>query len=169
MSPPFDSIDVLLGSILVRIEKNETDVNELHMKQREIATKNDQFTLHTEDFKTRIRTLETHHQLIYDSHHDVSRKVEMMESKLDELKSNLTKVVEGQLQILNSNAATREEFGALLASQGKQHNEKMKRLRSVFYLGGGLLFIISELYARHVGNQTIIDSVFKFISGNQLQ
>lgn len=167
MSPPFDSVDVVLGSIIVRLEKNEIDINELHSKQRESATKADQLFLHNDDFKSRIRTLENHHQSIFDSHHDVSKKVEMMEAKLDDLRINLTKVVEGQMQILNANATTREEFGSVLASQNKQHTEKMKRLRSVFYIGGGLLFIVSELYARHSGNATIMDSVFKFVTGAQ--
>lgn len=165
MSPPFDSVDVVLGSIITRMDKSENDINELHVKQREAATRVDQLLLHADDFKGRIRNLENHHQTIFDSHNSVTAKVEMMEAKLDDLRSNLTKVIEGQMQIINSNAATREEFGAVLAKQGSQHLERMKRLRHIIYIGGAFLLVIINWWASHTGQQTLIDTVFKFISG----
>ena len=169
MAPPFDNIDVVLGSIMTRMNKSETDINELHSKQREAATRVDQLTLHAEDFKGRIRNLENHHQTIFDSHNGVVAKVEMMEAKLDDLRSNLTKVIEGQMQIINSNAATREEFGAVLAKQGSQHLEKMKRLRHAIYIGGGILLIAAQWWASRTGQTTLLDSVFKFVSGGAAQ
>ena len=165
MSPPFDSVDVVLGSIMVRMDKSENDINELHVKQREAATRVDHLHLYAEDFKGRVRILEAHQQSIFDSHSNVSAKVEMMEAKLDDLRSNLTKVIEGQMQIINSNAATREEFGAVLAKQGSQHLEKMKRLRHLIYIGGGALLILAQWWASRTGQQTLLDSVLKFVTG----
>ena len=164
MSPPFDSVDVVLGSILTRMDKSENDINELHSKQREAATRTDQLTLYADDFKWRIRNLENHHQTIFDSHYGVVAKVEMMEDKLDELKSNLTKVIEGQMQIISSNAATLEKFQAVLATQGTQHTARMKILGRVLYIGGPVLFLLVNAWAVYTGQQTMIKSVFKFLS-----
>ena len=163
MSPPFDSIDVIVGSIVSRLEKSEGDINELHKKQRLMNTQADQLLLHSEDFRNRLRVLEAHDQSIFDSHHDVSKRVEMMESKLDDMKSNVTKIVEGQMQILNSNISTREEFSSLLTAQSKQHLDRMKRIRQVIYIGGGFLIVLTHIWSAHTGQNTIIDSVLKFI------
>lgn len=163
MSPPFDSIDVIVGSIVSRLEKSEGDINELHKKQRLMNTQADQLLLHSEDFRNRLRVLEAHDQSIFDSHHDVSKRVEMMESKLDDMKSNVTKIVEGQMQILNSNMSTREEFSSLLTAQSKQHLDRMKRIRQVIYIGGGFLIVLTHIWSAHTGQNTIIDSVLKFI------
>ena len=179
MAPPFDSVDVIIGSIVSRLEKDETDINELHTKQREAATKLDQLFLHADDIKNRVRVLEAHDQSIFDSHHDVSKRVEMMESKVDDMRSNLSRVLEGQMQILNSNIATREEFNNVLTTQAVQHNEKikaqssqhlekMKRLRHIIYLGGAGLIIVIQWWASHTGQQTLIDSVLKFVVGGTL-
>lgn len=164
MSPPYDSIDVVIGSIVNRLDKSETDVNELHQKHRILLTKADQIELQTDDFKNRLRILEAHDQSIFDSHHDVSRKVEMMEDKLDDLKSNVTKIVEGQMQILNSNMSTREEFGALIAAQSKQHLERMKRIRHIIYIGGGMFFVLMQLWMSYTGQSTIFETVLSFIT-----
>lgn len=163
MSPPFDSIDVIVGSIVSRLEKSEGDINELHKKQRLMNTQADQLLLHSEDFRNRLRVLEAHDQSIFDSHHDVSKRVEMMESKLDDMKSNVTKIVEGQMQILNSNTSTREEFSSLLTAQSKQHLDRMKRIRHIIYIGGGFLIVLTQIWSAHTGQNTIIDSVLKFI------
>ena len=165
MSPSFDSADVVLGSIMSRMDKSENDINELHSKQREAATRIDQLVLHAEDCKGRIRMLESNHQTTFSSHNTMASKVEMLENKLDDMRSNLTKVIEGQIQILNSNTATREEFHGVLASQSKQHLEKMKRLRFAIYIGGGFLFLASQFYAQHTGTESLVSSVLKFISG----
>ena len=164
MSPPYDSIDVVIGSIVNRLDESESDINELHSKHRILLTKSDQLDLQTEDFKSRLKVLEAHDQSIYDSHHNVSKRVEMMEDKLDDLKSNVTKIVEGQMQILNSNMSTREEFGSLLAAQSKQHLERMKRIRHVIYIGGGLSFVLFQIWASYSGQGTILESVFNFIT-----
>lgn len=163
MSPPFDSIDVIVGSIVSRLEKSEGDINELHKKQRLMNTQADQLLLHSEDFRNRLRVLEAHDQSIFDSHHDVSKRVEMMESKLDDMKSNVTKIVEGQMQILNSNISTREEFSSLLTAQSKQHLDRMKHIRRIIYIGGGFLIVLTHIWSAHTGQNTIIDSVLKFI------
>lgn len=179
MAPPFDSVDVIIGSVVSRLEKDETDINELHTKQREAATKLDQLFLHADDIKNRVRVLEAHDQNIFDSHHDVSKRVEMMESKVDDMRSNLSRVLEGQMQILNSNIATREEFNNVLTTQAVQHTEKikaqssqhlekMKRLRHIIYLGGAVLVIAIQWWASHTGQQTLIDSVLKFVMGGGL-
>lgn len=165
MAPPFDSIDVIIGSLVSRLDKTEGDTNELHTKHREAATKLDQLFLHADDLKNRVRTLEAHDQAIFDSHHDVSKKVEIMEGKVDDMRSNLTKVIEGQMQILNSNIATREEFQGVLAKQGSQHLEKMKRMRMVIYIGGGFLLLAAQWWAAHTGQTTMIDAVLKFVAG----
>lgn len=167
MAPPYDTIDVVIGAVVSRLDKAEGDVNELHAKQREAVTKTDQLLLHADDFKTRIRTLEAHQQKIFENHNSVTAKVEMVESKLDDLKSNVTKVIEGQMQILNSNMATREEFQGVLAKQGTQHLEKMKRLRHIIYIGGPVLFLLVNWWAAYTGQQTLIESVFKFVAGGQ--
>lgn len=175
MAPPFDSVDVIIGSIVSRLDKGETDANELHVKHREVATKIDQLLLHADDLKSRVRTLESHSQDIFDSHGSVAQKVELLEVKLDDMRSNLTKVVEGQMQIINSNAATREEFGAVLAKQSAQHTEKMKqqssqhlermkRLRHVIYIGGAFLLIAMQWWASKTGQTTLIDSVLQFVT-----
>lgn len=178
MSPPSDSKNVDILLLISRQDKMEGDVNELHSKQRETATKLDQLFLHADDLKNRVRVLEAHDQRIFDSHHDVSKRVEMMESKVDDMRSNLSRVLEGQMQILNSNIATREEFNNVLATQAVQHTEKikaqstqhlekMKRLRHIIYLGGAVLVIAVQWWASHTGQQTLIDSVLKFVMGGQ--
>ncbi len=164
MSPPYDSIDVVIGSIVNRLDKNDGDINELHQKHRILLTKTDQLELQTDDFKNRLRVLEAHDQSIFDSHHDVSRKVEMMEDKLDDLKSNVTKIVEGQMQILNSNMSTREEFGALIAAQSKQHLERMKRIRHIIYIGGGMFFVLMQLWMSYTGQSTIVENILNLFS-----
>ena len=166
MSPPFDSVDVVLGSVIARLDKGDADINEVHSKQREAATKIDQLILHYDDMKNRVRVLEAHDQNIYDSHHDVSKKVEVMEAKVDDMRSNLTKVIEGQIQILNSNLATREEFGTVLAKQDNQHLEKMKRMRHIIYIGGAFLLIAINWWASRTGQKTLLESVMDFVSGN---
>ncbi len=165
MAPPFDSIDVVIGAIVSRLEKAETDINELHTKQRAAITQTDAIMLHTEDCRNRLRVLEAHGQSIFDSHHDVSKRVEMMESKLDDLKMNVGKVIEGQMQVVNSNLATREQFSTVLASQSKQHLERMKRLRHAIYIGGALLLIAAQWWASRTGQETLIDAVMKFVAG----
>ena len=94
-----------------------------------------------------------------DRHYEVSQKVELLESKLDDMKGNLMKVVEGQIDILNSNANTREQFASVLTTQGLQHAKRMKHLRTLIWVGGGFLLLASQLYAKYAGNSTILDAI----------
>ena len=167
MAPSLDGLDVAVNAVLSRVSKTESDVNELHTKQREIATRLDQNSLFLDDIKTRTRVLELHDQDAFDNHHDVAKRVDLLESKLDDMRSNLTKVIEGQMQILNANTATQTEFKSLLTTQGKQHLDKMKRMRMVIYIGGGLFLLASQIYAQRMGNVSMLDSVFSFITNAQ--
>jgi bacterioferritin (cytochrome b1) len=163
MSPPYDSLDVTLGTIMSRIDKSEKDINETHARLRESTNRLDQLTIYNDDCRNRIMTLEEGFHLTADKHYEVAKKVEMLETKLDDMRFNLTKVVEGQIDILNSNASTREQFSAVLTTQEKQHKDWMKRIRTFIYIGGGLLFLASQLYAKYIGSDTVLDNIIKFI------
>ena len=163
MSPSYDAIDVTLSTIMVRIDKSEKDINETHSRIREIINRIDQLNLYHEDSKSRLISLEEDNHTYSKNHYEVRNKVEMLESKLDDMHMNLTKVVEGQIDILNSNATTREQFSAVLTSQEKHHKEWMKKIRTFIYVGGGILFLISQLYAKYIGNDTLLDTVIGMV------
>lgn len=157
MAPAFDAIDVTLSAITGRMEKAEKDLNETHSRLRETTNRIDQLMLHSDDCRGRISNIEDVTRVNLDRHYEVSQKVEILESKLDDMRSNLTKVVEGQIDILNSNASTREQFAAVLTTQGAQHNKSMKSMRTVIWVGGGFLLLLTQIYAKWVGNETLLD------------
>ena len=159
MAPSFDAIDVTLSAITGRMEKAEKDLNETHSRLRETTNRIDQLALHSEDCRGRIINIEEVSRVGMDRHYEVAQKVELLESKLDDMRSNLTKVVEGQIDILNSNTLTREKFANVLTTQGAQHAKRMKHTRMVIYIGGGFLLIASQLYAKYVGNSTLLDGL----------
>jgi chromosome segregation ATPase len=165
MAPAFDSIDVTLSAILSRVEKSEKDLNETHGRLRENANRIDQLALHSEDCRGRIINIEEVTRVNLDRHYEVSQKVELLESKLDDMRSNLTKVVEGQIDILNSNANTREQFASVLTTQGAQHAKRMKHMRTVIWVGGGFLLLASQVYAKYVGNDTLLDMLTNLLMG----
>ncbi len=159
MAPAFDAIDVTLSAISGRVEKAEKDLNETHSRLRESTNHLDQLRLHSEDCRTRIGNIEKVVSVNLDRHYEVSQKVELLETKLDDMRSNLTKVVEGQIDILNSNANTREQFASVLTTQGAQHAKRMKHLRTLIWVGGGFLLLASQVYAKYAGNSTILDAI----------
>lgn len=163
MSPAYDSVDVVLNSMVIRLDKSEKDMNETHSKLRDNSNRIDQLMLYSTDAKNRLSLLEEGFHTNLDRNYEMSKKVELFEVKLDDMRVNLTKVVEGQIDILNSNASTREQFSAVLTIQEKQHKDWMKRVRTFIYIGGGLLFLASQIYAKYVGNDTILDNIVRLI------
>lgn len=159
---PPESTDVIVGAILIRIEQAERDLNETHSRLRESTNKIDQLSLHSEDCRMRIHEVEDGLRRSANHRSELGQKVEMLEVKLDDMKMNLTKVVEGQYDILNSNALTREQFSTVLASQDKQHALRMKYTRRVVAIGGGLLFLFSQVWLRATGNATVLDWLTRF-------
>lgn len=157
MAPAFDSLDVTLSALMGRVEKSEKDLNETHSRLRDSANRIDQLALHSEDCRGRLGNMEKVVSVNLDRHYEVSQKVEILESKLDDMRVNLTKVVEGQIDILNSNASTREQFAAVLTIQGAQHNKSMKSMRTVIWVGGGFLLLLTQIYAKWVGSDTLLD------------
>lgn len=165
MAPAFDSIDVTLSALMGRVEKSEKDLNETHSRQRETTNRIDQLMLHSEDCRGRIGNVEEVTRVNLDRHYEVSQKVEILESKLDDMRINLTKVVEGQIDILNSNANTREQFANVLTTQGVQHAKRMKHLRMMIYLGGGFLLVVSQIYGHYAGNSTLLTLLANLMQG----
>lgn len=152
-----ESLDVALGAMLIRLEQSERDLNETHARIRDSQNRLDQLHLHSEDCRTRIHGIEDGLRKSVIHRGELGQKVELLEAKLDDMRLNLSKVVEGQLDILNSNATTREQFASVLSSQDKQHAMRMRHTRRAVYIGGGILLILSQVYARAVGNSTLLD------------
>jgi chromosome segregation ATPase len=165
MAPALDSLDVTLSAIMTRVEKSEKDLNETHARIRESFSLLDTLHLRSEDCKVRIANIEEVTRHATDRHYEIAVKVDLLENKLDDMRSNLTKVVEGQISILNSNAATREQFSTVLATQSNQHNSRMKKMRIVIAVGGGFLLLASQVYAKLAGNETILDMIMNLIRG----
>lgn len=165
MAPALDSLDVTLNAIMARVEKSEKDLNETHARLRETFSLLDTLHLRSDDSRIRIANIEEATRQATDRHYEIAVKVDLLENKLDDMRSNLTKVVEGQISILNSNAATREQFSTVLATQANQHNARMKKVRTMIAVGGGFLVLASQVYAKIVGNETIIDMIMNFMRG----
>lgn len=159
MATTFDSIDVTLGTITVRMDTHEKDINECHTRQRELTTRIDALMLHADDCRSRIVTLEEGQRRNYEGHYETAKHVELLKAKLDDLEAHMARVVAGQLDILNSNATTREQFAGVLASQDRQHTARMKKIRTAIYIGGGFLFIASQIYAKYAGSSTVLDAL----------
>lgn len=158
-------VDIALGTILARIDTTEKSLNELHTRSRENAKQIDHISLHTDDMKNRLIIVEKEYHQASTRSSETLQRVELLESKLDDMRSNLKKVIEGQMDILNSNANTREQFSAVLASKDKQHSTRMKTLRTIVYIGGGLAILATQIYARWDGHQTLIDMLVNLFMG----
>ena len=132
---------------------------------RDTINRIDSLELRTEDHKGRMVLLEAEHRNCHNRQIDISQRVELLERKLDDLSMNLKNVVQGQIDILNSNASTREQFASVLTQMDTQHIKKMKMLRRVVYIVGGLALLATQVYARWDGHETLLDFLVNMILG----
>jgi len=157
--------DVTIGTILSRIDAADRSLNELHSRMREAVNRIDGLSLRSEDYKGRMLLLEGEHRNCHNRQSETVQRVELLENKLDDLRSNLKKVIEGQMDILNSNATTREQFSAVLATKDSQHTKRMESMRTLIYIGGGLVLLATQMYARWDGHDTLVDMLVKLLLG----
>ena len=150
---------------MARLDASDRSLTELHSRMRETVGRLDSIALKTEDHKGRMLLLEGEHRNCHNRQSETAQKVELLENKLDDLRVNLKKVVEGQLDILNSNATTREQFSAVLATKDNQHTRRMKSMRTIIYIGGGLILLATQMYARWDGHDTLVDMLVKLMLG----
>lgn len=160
-----ESCALTVGALTNRIDAVDKSLTELHSRVREAAGRIDTLALHTEDHRNRMILLETEHRLCRDKQSEVSRKVELLEDKLEDLRANVKKIVEGQMDILNSNAATREQFASVLTQKDAHHTKRLKLLRTIIYIGGGLIILATQIYARWDGHETLLDFLVNMILG----
>ena len=167
MSGFADSIlsDVSIGGIVTRLDTSDKSLTELHARMRDTINRIDSLELRTEDHKGRMVLLEAEHRNCHNRQIDISQRVELLERKLDDLSMNLKNVVQGQIDILNSNASTREQFASVLTQMDTQHIKKMKMLRRVVYIVGGLALLATQVYARWDGHETLLDFLVNMILG----
>lgn len=158
--------DTAIGTIMARLDASDRSLTELHSCMREAINRIDGLTLRSDDYKGRMLLLEGEHRTCQTKQTEVTQRVEMLESKLDDLRVNLKKVIEGQIDILNSNATTREQFSAVLATKDSQHSKRMRTMRTLIYVGGGLILLATQVYARWDGHNTLVDMLIKLIIGS---
>ena len=161
--------DLTFGGLVTRLDTSDKSLQELHTRMRETMSRLDSLELRSEDYKGRMILLEGEHRNCHTRQLDISQRVELLEKKLDDLRLNLQNVVQGQIDILNSNAATREQFSSVLTMMDSQHVKKMKLLRRFVYIGGALALLATQIYARWDGHETIIDALVNLIMGGVKQ
>jgi len=159
------SCGLVVGGLNTRLDASDKSLTELHARLRELSAKLDTTMLHTEDHRNRMVLLESEHRVCHAKQSEMSHKVELFEDKLEDLRINVKKVVEGQIDILNSNATTREQFAAVLSQKDQHHLKKMKTLRTIIYIGGGLIILATQIYARWDGHETLLDFLVNMILG----
>jgi len=155
----------MMGAVLARLESADRSLTELHSRMRENVNRLDALSLHSEDVRGRMLLLEGEHRVCQTKQQDATTRISLLEDKLDDMRSNLSRVVAGQIDILNSNAATREQFSTVLATKDSQHSARMKSLRTLIYIGGGLVLVATQMYARWDGHDTLVDMLVKLIFG----
>lgn len=161
--------DLTFGGLVTRLDTSDKSLQELHARMRETMSRLDSLELRSDDYQGRMILLEGEHRNCQNRQLDISQRVELLENKLDDLRLNLQNVVQGQIDILNSNAATREQFSSVLTMMDAQHVKKMKLLRRLVYIGGALALLATQIYARWDGHETIIDALVNLIMGGVKQ
>ena len=162
---PEQSCGLVVGGLNTRLDSSDKSLTELHARLRDTLNRLDSVKLRVDDHKGRMVLLEAEHRNCQARQSDISQRVELLEKKLDDLRLNLQKVVQGQIDILNSNAATREQFSSVLATMDAQHMRKMKLMRRFVYIGGALALLATQIYARWEGHETILDALVNILLG----